>query len=1295
MKIKNTLARFACLSLVLPFACALGATKEVRAEGGSHTHNNISFTEWTSSDSLPDIPGNYCLTQDILLNDTWNTPEGTTNLCLNGYVIGAVPKLEDLEDIIYVDEDCVLNIYDCNETKTNYFKDEVYNDGFDDHKYWLHDNSLAGTENIHSIVGGAINGCTYRPITVNAMGTLNLYNGTICKGDSQLNYGGAVYVYGGTFNMYGGTLTDNLSFYGGAIFVYGEPDNKAKFNMYGGKIVNNTTITEDEEGYGGGISTMYADVVIEDGLISNNISGGLGGGIQIGTEATVTMNGGTVSNNRAYQGGGVCVGEFYYSEEVHGRGEFIFNGGSIIDNIAIDDGYGQGGAGGGVYVLDGSTFKANGGTISNNKADYAGGGVYLSMPYGQDPYYCVAEGTMVTLDDGSKEAIEDLEAGWQTLRTFDHETGELTSSDIYYIEKNENVTENVITLNFSNDIDVTIIGGHTFFNKEANKYVTITPSNVSGYIGKNFYNADEARWETLEGSTVVNEPVTSYSLVTSGTINFVTNGMLSCGDELYEKLVNIFDYGEDLKYDATKKAADIETYGIFELEDAQFASEATYNALSLKYLKVAMGKGIITAEYLKEAALYQSYQGSGLVTNGLAYFGGTVNVIDNVIGTDTPNNVHVWANKGTQKIVVGTGETGNKVAKPVKGQMSVGVSLYQRDEIEEDVFENNRAMGKISINGTAEDAECFFTDDPTKIVSFKEDYLEIRNPSATVPNIQTKTFAYDGTEKNFGIPTNDAYTIEGPVKGTEVGEYKVKLILKNKAYASWTDGKTDDIEYTFTINQKVAVPSIEEKVFTYDGTEKTFQVPTNDAYTIEGALKGTEVGEYKVKLVLKDKEYTSWTDGSTDDVEITFVINQRAADVEVVYEGETPDEVSPVSIIDADLGIAPEAVLVVKVVKLESEDDIKNSKDALNNENKIAEDEAIFGCYDAKLLLNNVEIQPSGTIKIKMQIPDEIRGKDFKLYHIHTGEPVIEITYDIVEENGYLIFETDKLSQFAFIGKVPTNPTPDGDPTCIVHWFMIAVLIIGVALFVVFELLFNKKLMSCIESGAALLISIILAIIGRCTVCIVFKIICLVIFALLLALAFFRKRGDDDNKEEEKEEQPVQPVEEEKPAENADVAQANEESVEPEASEKDEGLSLKSSFAALAAAGGAKKFSKKFISEYLEKNYKDSTELNCRENATKPGKGQTVGLPLADTHYVKGKNSKKCFIYVYEKDEGVLVLANINEEYAEQLKKTHELVSRSAFPKSQDGWYSIILDSSWEERDVGELLDNLIKSIKM
>ena len=197
---------------------------------------------------------------------------------------------------------------------------------------------------------------------------------------------------------------------------------------------------------------------------------------------------------------------------------------------------------------------------------------------------------------------------------------------------------------------------------------------------------------------------------------------------------------------------------------------------------------------------------------------------------------------------------------------------------------------------------------------------------------------------------------------------------------------------------------------------------------------------------------------------------------------------------------------------------------------------------------------------------------------------------------------------------------------------MIAVLIIGVALFVVFELLFNKKLMSCIESGAALLISIILAIIGRCTVCIVFKIICLVIFALLLALAFFRKRGDDDNKEEEKEEQPVQPVEEEKPAENADVAQTNEESVEPEASEKDEGLSLKSSFAALAAAGGAKKFSKKFISEYLEKNYKDSTELNCRENATKPGKGQTVGLPLADTHYVKGKNSKKCFVYVYEKD---------------------------------------------------------------
>ena len=111
-------------------------------------------------------------------------------------------------------------------------------------------------------------------------------------------------------------------------------------------------------------------------------------------------------------------------------------------------------------------------------------------------------------------------------------------------------------------------------------------------------------------------------------------------------------------------------------------------------------------------------------------------------------------------------------------------------------------------------------------------------------------------------------------------------------------------------------------------------------------------------------------------------------------------------------GINPEAILVVKVVKIDSETEIQQSMNALNNENKIGENEELFGLYDAKLLIDGVETQPDGTIKIMMYVPEELQGKTFKLFHIHAGTEVMEITYQAVQEGEYLTFETDKFSKY-------------------------------------------------------------------------------------------------------------------------------------------------------------------------------------------------------------------------------------------------------------------------------------------
>lgn len=1226
MKMKTNLAKIFCFSFALPLLFVNGMSNPAYAGTKEHSHNDIQFDPWTSENELPSEPGNYYLKNDVVLEEMWTTPEGTINLCLDGHVISAVVKEKSDDEIIWIGEDSVLNIYDCNPENPNYFKDETFVGEYDPYAYWIHDNTLTGDDIKHTILGGAINGSTYRGATVADNGVLNMYGGTICMSTAQVDYGGAVWCYGGTFNMYEGvTLTDNYCPEGGAVFVYENDSGEfsGTFNMYGGVIKNN------KSGTGGGVSIFNATFNMYDGIISNNISEGVGGGVAVYGESTFTMYDGTIENNTGWQGGGVGVGNAPFD-----GGTAIMKGGKIQNNSAVIDEYDMGGIGGGVFVLDGCTFKADGGEIVNNDAENAGGGIYLSMQVDREPYYCVAGDTLVTLEDGSTKEAQELKIG-DKVRTFDHETGELTSSEIFYLEVNEDVDYDIMTLTFSDDNEITIIGGHSFFNKEENKYVTITPSNYEDYVGKEFYNADEDKWVSLTSGTNYSGSVDSYSIVTKGTINFVTNGMLSCGDELYLALSNIFDFGEDLKYDQTKKESDIATYGLYSFEECQFATRATYDAFNLQYLKVALGKEIVTKEYLAEAAEYQNYIGGGLVSKRCVFLGGDIKVTDNTCGTER-NNVFVWDNKGTQKIVIGTGteEGKNGVKVPTK-DMKVGVTLKEYVDDEQVA-----RIGVISINGSADYIDNFFADDETKAIIFKEDHLEIGYAPVKVPTIENLFFQYDGEEKQFVIPASDLYTVEGETSATDVGEYKVKLVLNNKDMA--------------------------------------------------------------------------WDNGSSDDVEFTFRINQRVSDVEIVYEGNTPEEKSPVTIVDSDLGVAPDAVLVVKVVKLENPDDIKTTKDALDNENEIADDETIFGCYDAKLLLNNVEIQPDGMLKIKMQIPEELIGKEFRLYHIHAGTEVSEITYNIVEENGFLIFETDKLSQFAFVGKLNTPaPTPDPDPTpaptpdepeddiCIVHWFMIATLVIGVAAFIVVEILFNNLLFSSLVSGIALLISIVLALIGKCDVCTVFKFINVLTFDILLFFALFKNRGEKEEPEKE-EPKPVEEAplkEEEKPAEEVkepeQVVEDNEPIVEESEEDNQPQVSLKDSLAKMDMMGSKGKLSKKFIAEYLNKNYANETELNCRENTTKPAKGQKVGLPLADTHYVKNENGKKCFIYVYEKNDAVLLLVNTSKEYADELAQSHENISRSAFPKSNDKWFSIVLDDSWDEKSVGGMLDRLVNVPKV
>ena len=213
-------------------------------------------------------------------------------------------------------------------------------------------------------------------------GTFTMNDGvtiTNCKATD----GGAVYITGGgIFKMTGGTITGcSATNSGGGVWM----NTVSSFTMSGNSKIENCTATNNEGGGvyvtdvnnpctfimldnatitgcsaekgGGGVSygcsTSGTFEISENAKISNNINNNNsygGGGIYL--YGKLTMKGGIISGNEASNGAGVYVR--------HDSSSFTMNGGTISDNKATV-------SGGGVYLsYSNSSFTMTAGTISNN-----------------------------------------------------------------------------------------------------------------------------------------------------------------------------------------------------------------------------------------------------------------------------------------------------------------------------------------------------------------------------------------------------------------------------------------------------------------------------------------------------------------------------------------------------------------------------------------------------------------------------------------------------------------------------------------------------------------------------------------------------------------------------------------------------------------------------------------------------------------------------------------------------------------------------------------------------------------
>ena len=267
--------------------------------------------------STDEHPALYYLTGDTRLEaDLVIADSAAVTLCLNGYQLTGTGQ----NPVIRV-RSARLTVCDCREgsdapeCQHPYYKNGeglfVFDDGTDE---W--DSQHAAAEDTGVIAGGVITG------------------GWSEGPDSIYCCGGGIDLRWGSLTLESGTIAGNRA---------------------------NSAINTEYTG-GGGISLYEGEAVINGGQVAGNTSAARGGGIY--AAGYLTLNGGRIWGNKAYQGGGI----FTSSQ----AGVVVMNGGEVADNTADRDG-------GGVMAYLLSRFTLNDGLIAGNTGWGSGGGIRISQ----------------------------------------------------------------------------------------------------------------------------------------------------------------------------------------------------------------------------------------------------------------------------------------------------------------------------------------------------------------------------------------------------------------------------------------------------------------------------------------------------------------------------------------------------------------------------------------------------------------------------------------------------------------------------------------------------------------------------------------------------------------------------------------------------------------------------------------------------------------------------------------------------------------------------------------------------
>jgi uncharacterized repeat protein (TIGR02543 family) len=861
----------------------------------AHTHNDITFTAWTATDSMPTEAGNYYLANDVTISSTWAVPEGTTNLCLNGHGI----IMNGTNRVITVASERTLNLYDC------------------------------GTEAVHkfTVTDPSDGGAGLATVNDSLESGYQTFTGGYITG-GQGGQGGGVYIAGGTLNMHGGNIIGNhaqgsLYFDGGGVAL--SENTNSQFVMTGGAIQYNTSV-----GRGGGVGIQKKATVelSGDAKIMYNSCNDWGGGIS--SFGTLNISGNVrISNNK----GGSGLHPQQGSITISGAPVIFDNEGlaNILSDVMIDvTGTLTEGAKLGVYWNDVKVFTNSTDTSLNDVSKFVSDNPDYSVMKNADGQLYLEAIYTVTFNaggHGTAPAAQTVASGSQLTKPTDP-TAEGYTFDGWYKEEDltnewdfesDTVTGNITLYAkwrqaISYTVTFKVVNGSWNDETSADKTVTLTgyegdtlklAANQIPAVGSKpgaTYKA-EGSWNVTPNVNTAITAATTY-VYTYEEKDAPSEAVAPCvtawtSDAIYVEAVSGQEYVIVLKgqtpdwtgavtttaeyheFDGLTPATEYDIYTRVKETDSTFASEAkkTEVLTSLNgwetqgdaktgetitiipdpedaqgltwqwyYAEVNEQESVVKGEAIEGETSSSYVVKEGDVGKYLYYViskggkeleNGYVGPVR--IAIHPTVSLEGWAYGENPNTPVVTGNTGN-------GSVSF---TYVEKESEEPESETVPTMpGNYVVYAYVEESGDY-------AYGFAEAEFAIVKASVTAPTIASKT--YNGEVQTAGVQTSNLYTVTTNAGGTNVGEYDVVLTLADPTNYKWTE--SDEVTKTLTFKiTKAAAPTVTvptPEVVTYDPTKTLANVELSDGWTwVTATTVPTVVNEgYAAALTVDDANY--------------------------------------------------------------------------------------------------------------------------------------------------------------------------------------------------------------------------------------------------------------------------------------------------------------------------------------------------------------------------------------------------------------------------------------------------------